>query len=85
MFSNLSQASGTAYVFCYDMVTILHAENVEYMYFFNSFYPHPLKFLPPDTILYLALPRELSQNNQLFYFCRIITKDFTWQQSLYIG
>ena len=47
MFSNSSQVSGTTYVFCYDMVTILHAENMEYMYYFNSFYPHPLKFLPP--------------------------------------
>lgn len=64
MFSDSSQANGTTYVFCYNMVTILHVEYVGYMYFLNSFYLPPLKFIPPDAILYLALPKELSQSNQ---------------------
>lgn len=75
MCSNSSQTDGTTCVFCYDMVTILHVEYVEYI-FFNSFYPYPLKFIPPDAILYLALPKELSQNNQVAYFCPIITTRF---------
>lgn len=37
MFNNSSQAKGTTYVFCYAMVTILHVEYVEYMYFSTLF------------------------------------------------
>lgn len=49
---------------------------------FSTFYPHPLKFLPPDTILYLALPR-VEPKQSVFYFCRIITKDFLAAESIY--
>lgn len=37
MVSNSSQANGTTYVFCYDMVTILHVEYVGIYVFFQLF------------------------------------------------
>ena len=54
MFSNSSQANGTTYVFCYNMVIILHIQNVEYMYFSTLFYLHALKLLPPPCNLILS-------------------------------
>lgn len=41
-----SSQEGPTHVFGYAMVTILHVENVKYMYFFNCFHAHPLKFRP---------------------------------------
>lgn len=43
MLSNSSQANDTTYVFCYDILTILHIEYVEYIHiYFHSVYSHPV-------------------------------------------
>lgn len=73
MFSNLSPSNSTVYVFFNDMIIILQVEYVESMYFFNSI---ACKVYTPNAILGLILPKELSQNNQLPYFCPIITTGY---------
>lgn len=75
MFSNLSRANGTTYVFCYDMVTILHVEYVKYMYF-SALFIHISKVYTPRSNLILSTTYKLSQNNQFPYFCPIVTTRF---------
>lgn len=76
MSSNSSQANGTTYVFCYDIVTILYVEYVDYMYFFSSFYPHPLKCILPHQSYMLSTTQKVEPKQSILLFCLIRTTRF---------